>query len=100
MSDLGYFLDLVCFRRSLVLVLGYACNHHCRYCIQGHEKPRSTGKTVSARTIELLNLAGEAASPGKLNITLYGAAALRGRSAGTGDFGETSGAPVENAHQR
>lgn len=72
MSDLGYFLDLVCFRRSLVLVLGYACNHHCRYCIQGHEKPRSTGKTVSARTIELLNLAGEAASPGKLNITLYG----------------------------
>lgn len=66
------FVDLVLYRRRILVVLGYACNHHCRYCIQGHEKPHSATKYVSERTINLLRLVGQIAGQGKINVTLFG----------------------------
>lgn len=55
------------------LLLGFACNHHCRYCVQEiHGRPTGYKKKVSQKTVDILNQMAEMAFPRILRITFFG----------------------------
>ena len=55
------------------LLLGFACNHHCRYCVQEiHGRPTGFKKTVSQKTVDILNDMARLAAPRLLRITFFG----------------------------
>lgn len=59
--------------RRLHLILGYACNHHCRYCVQEiHGRPSGAKKVITARTIKTIVSAANQVFPEKLKITFFG----------------------------
>lgn len=59
--------------RRIHVVLGYACNHKCRYCIQMlQDFPKAMPKRVSEKTLQALRNAADAIAPEKLKVTLFG----------------------------
>lgn len=68
--------------RRLHVVLGYACNHKCRYCIQEISgRPKGISKHVSERALDVIRGAADAIAPEKLRITLFGGEPLLYRDA-------------------
>ena len=59
--------------RRIHVVLGYACNHKCRYCIQMlQDFPRAKPKQVSEETLQTIRRAADAIAPETLKVTLFG----------------------------
>ena len=59
--------------RRLHLILGYACNHHCRYCVQEiHGRPSGITKTITEKAIKTIISAANQVSPQILKITFFG----------------------------
>ena len=57
----------------LHLILGYACNHKCRYCVQEiHGRPAGFGKQLSQNTLFIIQDRARKISPRPLKITFFG----------------------------
>lgn len=55
------------------LILGYACNHHCRYCVQElNGRPPNFTKHVSPVVFESLNAIAKSIVPLNLRVTFFG----------------------------
>lgn len=55
------------------LILGYACNHHCRYCVQElNGRPPNFTKHVSPVVFESLNAMAKSITPLNLRVTFFG----------------------------
>ena len=55
------------------LILGYACNHHCRYCTQEiNGRPTGVKKHISPKVVELLNKKAISLFPNRLRICFFG----------------------------
>ena len=60
-------------KNRIHLILGYACNHHCRYCVQElNGRPPNFTKHVSPVVFESLNAMARSIAPLKLRITFFG----------------------------
>lgn len=60
-------------RNRIHLILGYACNHHCRYCVQElNGRPPNFTKHVSPVVFDSLNAMAKSIAPLNLRITFFG----------------------------